>query len=115
MKDKQQAHNLQCGRIYINAKSNEPMRLISVLPSEGVWMETYDGQGYGHTIKFKDVLYASLDEVQDFLEDLRVYKGDQLSPVPEFIHPFDPSLNAPFPTMPRLTAVNNSPLTSLRN
>jgi hypothetical protein len=98
MKNKQQAHNLQVGRIYINAKSDEPMRLVNILPCEGVWMETYDGQGYGHTIKFEDVLYASLDEVQDFLEDLDTYKGDQspqtqwnfidnkLQPVPEFIH-----------------------------
>ena len=74
--ERQQAHNLQCGRIYINSNTDEPMRLINILPSEGVWMETYDGQGYGQTLKFNDVLYASLDEVQDFLEDLQVFKGN---------------------------------------
>jgi hypothetical protein len=91
----QQAHNLQEGRIYINANTGEPMRLINILPCEGVWMETFDGQGYGETLNFEDVLYASPDEVQDFLEDLEVFKGGfpsyeddghQLPQPPLFIH-----------------------------
>ena len=91
------ANNLQCGRIYINANTGQPMRLISIVPCQGVWMETYDGQGYGELIKFEDVHYASLDEVQDYLEDLRVFTskdnapaykddGHQLPPPPDVIH-----------------------------
>ena len=74
------ANNLQCGRIYINANTGQPMRLISILPCEGVWMETYDGQGYGQTVKFEDVHYASADEVQDYLEDLRTYTASEKAP-----------------------------------
>ena len=60
-------------------------------------METFDGQGYGETIKFEDVFYADADEVQDYLDDLAVWKnsetapaykddGYQLPPPPEVIH-----------------------------
>ena len=67
------ANNIKIGAIYINAITNEPMRLLAILPCEGVWMETYHGQGYGTTIKFEDVHYASIDEVQDFLQSLRAH------------------------------------------
>jgi len=97
MKENNKANNLQEGRIYINATTGEPMRLISIIPCQGVWMETYDGQGYGDLIEFEDVHYASDDEVQDYLEDLRAYTasekapshkddGYQLPPPPEVIH-----------------------------
>ena len=91
------ANNLILGAIYINANTGERMRLISILPCRGVWMETYDGQGYGDLIKFEDVHYADSDEVQDFLQDLEVFNADakapaykddgyQLPPPPEVIH-----------------------------
>ena len=67
------ARNLKLGAIYVHKHTFEPMRLLTILPCEGVWMESYDGRGYGETIKFGDVLYATKDEVQDFLEDLRDY------------------------------------------
>ena len=90
------ANNLLLGAIYINANTGEPMRLINIVPCEGAWLESYDGQGYGDTVKFEDVHYADSDEVQDFLEDLEVFKGSekapaykddgyQLPPVPEVI------------------------------
>ena len=72
------ANNLRLGAIYINANTGEPCRLVNIVPCEGAWLETFDGQGYGETIKFADVLYAKLDEVQDFLEDLEVFKNNTL-------------------------------------
>ena len=73
MKENKQANNLQCGRIYINANTGQPCRLVAIVPCQGVWLESYDGSGYGNTVRFEDVLFADLDEVQDFLEDLRAY------------------------------------------
>ena len=81
MKDNtNKANNLRLGAIYINANTGQPMRLITIVPCQGVWMETYDGQGYGELIEFDDVSYASLDEVQDYLEDLRVYTASEKAP-----------------------------------
>ena len=74
------SNNIILGAIYINANTGEPMRLISILPCRGVWMETYDGQGYGDLIKFEDVHYADSDEVQDFLQDLEVFNADAKAP-----------------------------------
>ena len=71
----QKANNLQCGRIYINALSGQPCRLVNILACEGAWLESYDGSGYGVTVPFDAVHYASDAEVQDFLDDLRVYVG----------------------------------------
>tara|TARA_R110000751_G_scaffold39267_1_gene93407 strand:+ start:316 stop:609 length:294 start_codon:yes stop_codon:yes gene_type:complete len=75
-----QADNLQVGRIYTYAGTMETVRLVGVFPCEGVWLETFDGQsidnGAGITIPFGDVLYASKDEVQDYLEDLRAYRDE---------------------------------------
>ena len=76
----QKANNLQCGRIYINATTNEPCRLVNIVACEGAWLETYDGQGYGVTVSFEDVHYASQDEVQDYLEDLRAFTADAKAP-----------------------------------
>ena len=73
------ANNLQCGRIYINATTDEPCRLVNILPCQGVWLEAYDGEGYGETVKFDDVRYADKDDVQDFLEDLRAYTDETLA------------------------------------
>ena len=72
-KETNKANNLQVGRIYINATTSEPCRLVNIVPCEGAWLETYDGQGYGDTVKFEDVHYADSDEVQDFLDDYSAY------------------------------------------
>jgi hypothetical protein len=73
MKENNKANNLREGAIYINANTGTPCRLVNIVPCEGAWLETYDGQGYGDLVKFEDVHYADGDEVQDFLEDHRVY------------------------------------------
>ena len=75
-----QATNLQVGRIYINANTGEPCRLITILACEGVWLEDAFGDGYGDTVAFEDVFYASEDEVQDFLEDHRTFTADAKAP-----------------------------------
>ena len=74
------ANNLQCGRIYINATTGQPCRLVNIVACEGAWLETYDGQGYGVTVSFEDVHYASQDEVEDYLEDLRAYTASEKAP-----------------------------------
>jgi len=72
------ANNLKLGAIYARRHTLEPMRLISIIPCEGVWMETATGEGYGETIPFDEVLYATKDEVIDFLEDYRAYNNNTL-------------------------------------
>jgi len=79
MKDNK-ANNLREGAIYINANSGTPCRLVNIVPCEGAWLETFDGQGYGDTVKFEDVHYADSDDVQDFLEDHRVYNASEKAP-----------------------------------
>ena len=74
------ANNLQCGRIYINALSGQPCRLVNIVACQGAWLESYDGSGYGVTVPFDAVLYASDDEVQDYLEDLRTYTASEKAP-----------------------------------
>jgi len=74
------ATDLQVGRIYINANTGEPCRLITILACEGVWLENAFGDGYGDTVAFEDVFYASEDEVQDFLEDHRTFTADAKAP-----------------------------------
>ena len=74
------ANNLRLGAIYINANTGAPCRLVNIVACQGVWLETYDGQGYGDLVSFEDVAYASSDEVQDYLEDLRVYEGKPSAP-----------------------------------
>ena len=71
------ANNLILGAIYINATTGEPCRLVNIVSCQGVWLETFDGQGYGETVSFDDCHYASGDEVQDFLDDLAVYKAKE--------------------------------------
>jgi len=82
------ANNLQCGRIYINATTGQPCRLVNIVACEGAWLETYDGQGYGVTVSFDDVLFASVDEVQDYLEDLRAYTASEKAPSHKVMTPF---------------------------
>ena len=72
-KQTNKANNLRLGAIYINATTGTPCRLVHIVPCEGAWLESYDGQGYGDTVKFEDVYYADADEVEDYLADHRVY------------------------------------------
>ena len=71
------ANNLKMGAIYKHAQTDEPMRLVAIFPCQGVWMEGATGTD-ALGVTFEDVLYASLDEVQDFLEDLEVFKNNTL-------------------------------------
>ena len=74
------ASNLILGAIYINATTGTPCRLVHIVPCQGAWLESYDGQGYGDTVKFEDVHYADSDEVTDFLDDHAVYMGGEKAP-----------------------------------
>ena len=74
------ASNLILGAIYINATTGTPCRLVNIVPCEGAWLESYDGQGYGDTVKFEDVSYADADEVEDYLADHRVYNASEKAP-----------------------------------
>ena len=76
----EKASNLILGAIYINATTGQPCRLVNIVSCQGVWLEAYDGEGYGDLVKFEDVGYADIDEVQDFLEDLRVYTASEKAP-----------------------------------
>lgn len=75
---REKATNLKLGAIYINACNQQPERLVHIVPCEGVWLETYDGIGYGDTVNFEDVQYANDDEVQDYLEDAEAYSNPTL-------------------------------------
>jgi hypothetical protein len=88
------ANNLLLGAIYINANTSEPCRLVNIVPCQGVWLETFDGQGYGDLVKFEDCHYADIDEVQDFLNDLEVFKASEKAPS----HKDDFTLAMPVPT-----------------
>ncbi len=75
------ANNLILGAIYINGITGKPCRLLNILHCQGVWMEDATGDWSSvRTVKFEDVYYASDDEVQDFLEDLRVYTSSKKAP-----------------------------------
>ena len=76
----EKANNLKEGAIYTNAQTGAPCRLVNIVPCEGAWLEAYDGQGYGDTVPFEDVRYADTDEVQDFLDDHRVWKASEKAP-----------------------------------
>ena len=65
-----QAHNLKLGAIYVLKGTYEKVRLISILPCQGVWVENAQGEGYGETVPFSQVLYANDEEVKNFLETL---------------------------------------------
>ena len=66
----QQAHNLKIGAIYVLKGTYEKVRLLNILPCQGVWVENAQGEGYGKTIPFEQVLYANDAEVKNFLEAL---------------------------------------------
>ena len=74
------ANNLLLGAVYINATTGQPCRLVNIVSCQGVWLESYDGQGYGELVKFEDCHYASQDDVDDYLEDLRVYTASKKAP-----------------------------------
>ena len=74
------ASNLILGAIYINANTGQPCRLVNIVSCQGVWLESYDGQGYGDLVQFNDCHYADKDEVQDFLADYRVYNASEKAP-----------------------------------
>jgi hypothetical protein len=67
----QQARNLKIGAIYVLKGTYEKVRLLNILPCEGVWVENAEGEGYGKTVPFKHLLYANKAEVQNFLEEVR--------------------------------------------
>jgi hypothetical protein len=74
------ASNLILGAIYINATTSQPCRLVNIVSCQGVWLEAYDGEGYGDTVKFEDCHFADIDEVQDYLEDYRTYNASDNAP-----------------------------------
>ena len=74
------ANNLILGAIYINATTGEPCRLVNIVSCQGVWLESYDGQGYGELVSFDDCHYADIEEVNDFLEDLATYTASEKAP-----------------------------------
>ena len=75
------ASNLILGAIYINATTGTPCRLVHIVSCQGVWLEAFDGQGYGDLVKFEDCHYADMDEVEDYLADARVYDASNKAPV----------------------------------
>ena len=82
------ASNLIIGAIYINANTGQPCRLVHIVSCQGVWLDAYDGTGYGDLVSFDDVLYASDGEVEDYLEDLRVYTASEKAPSHKVMTPF---------------------------
>ena len=82
------ASNLIIGAIYINANTGQPCRLVHIVSCQGVWLDAYAGTGYGDLVSFDDVLYASDDEVEDYLEDLRVYTASEKAPSHKVMTPF---------------------------
>ena len=80
MKENNKANNLIIGAIYTNANTGTPCRLVNIVSCQGVWLEAFDGSGYGELVSFEDCHYASQDEVEDYLEDLRVYTASEKAP-----------------------------------
>jgi|TARA_B100001123_G_C14695471_1_gene783054 hypothetical protein len=71
--------NIKRGQIWFNLLTSEPIRITTILPCRGVWGVNAADEGYGETIKFEDIRKASVDEVLDFRDDRRVWKGDALA------------------------------------
>jgi len=69
MPQMKQALNLKLGAIYVLKGTYEKVRLLTVLPCEGVWVENAQGEGYGKTVPFEHLLYANDEEVKNFLEN----------------------------------------------
>jgi len=73
MPQMKQALNLKLGAIYVLKGTYEKVRLLTVLPCEGVWVENAQGEGYGKTVPFEHLLYANDEEVKNFLDDYSAY------------------------------------------
>ena len=71
MPQMKQAHNLKLGAIYVLKGTYKKVRLLNILPCQGVWVEDAQGEGYGETVPFKHLLYANNIEVQNFLAYVR--------------------------------------------
>ena len=63
-----QARNLKLGAIYVLKGTCKKVRLTNILPCQGVWVENAQGEGYGETVPFDQVLYANKVEVENYLE-----------------------------------------------
>ena len=63
------ARDIKFGAIYLNANDMREIRVLVKIPCQGVWYEYADGSGFGKLLPFGQVLYAKLDEVEDYLED----------------------------------------------
>lgn len=63
------ARNIKLGAIYLNVNDMREIRVLAKFPCQGVWFEYADGSGYGEMLPYGEVLYAKLDEVEDYLED----------------------------------------------
>ena len=63
------ARDIKLGAIYLNANDMREIRALAIVPCQGVRFEYADGTGYGDTLPFDEVLYAKLDEVEDYLAD----------------------------------------------
>ena len=100
-KENNKANNLILGAIYINNNTGQPCRLVHIVSCQGVYLETYDGQGYGDLVKFDDVSYADIDEVNDYLEDLRVYEASEKAPSHKSVREYDKHLPNGIQTTPR--------------
>ena len=71
MPQMKRADNLKLGAIYVLKGTYKKVRLISILPCQGVWVEDAEGEGYGETVPFKHLLYANDIEVRNFLEEVK--------------------------------------------
>ncbi len=89
MKIMKKANNLIIGAIYINGVTSNPCRLVGIVSCQGVYLETYDGQGYGDLVKFENVFYADMDEVEDYLADSRVYDASNKAPSHKVMHSWE--------------------------
>jgi hypothetical protein len=86
-KENKKATNLLLGAIYINANTGTPCRLVNIVSCQGVWLEAFDGEGYGDLVKFEDCHHADIDEVNDYLEDYRAFHASEKAPSHKAIEP----------------------------
>ena len=63
------ARDIKLGAKNLNANDMSEIRVLAKFPCHGVWFEYADGSGYGEMLPYGEVLYAKLDEVEDYLED----------------------------------------------
>lgn len=68
----EQARNLKLGAIYVLKGSYKKVRLLNIVPCEGVWVEDANGEGYGETIPFNQLLYANKREVENYIESYKL-------------------------------------------